>query len=766
MDDDFKIMTEEDDLTKNERIPLKNRLFNFYYQINKKNDINEVVTSIFIIIETIQQISYVFSEPLYSLWRIKNEKTGEFIQKIITATRISQLFRLVKFNVFLTAWIALTVLLFAFILSIAVSIQINNMKFTVFRFNVILGSYCFNTMNGVLLVPILETLLSMIKCQNKKVEITDDGIECFKSLHILYLSCVILISIFFIVLLIVNELFNFSAIDKEKEIVKISNSSDIIYIFIKILIIFLFIFNANDWMIICGALIGYFKLIKENFEEITYNSSQLELLICIRNCSITWSYLMVFLSYISKSDKFIYFLVFGYPLVILLSIILKNFFDSNKYIGYSPSSKDANEYLQKLFFFLKLARDKINSQKSNSINGMSDVLLKGYISLHEESCIDEDCPLKNYLSSNNENIQRMCLLNYINNYFSTGLRYYPTSHRIKIEYVKFNLSLKFNMNNAKMLIGQIEESDKSITEEYIFYTIKETMNTMYISNSINHDEETEILDGEINMKFKRLKNLIEETTKLFNDFWGNLGTNLSMNLSKIFILGKKLNSLLKDIQILWEKDLKNSKIESTNQSIAQLYAFFLKKILRNKNASEEVLKKIEEQSHSNNKKYDNQKINIENLDSILENPEIICFERTNNKGECNMIKCSKSFVHFIGYQKFNIISKKVEMIMPGIFHEDNAHAKMLVKRLKIFQNVLARDGIVNLDKKQNKIIAPKEKNGFIRICLIRHTLYDFGNSFLIKFKFELRDLKSNYPFYILAKNDFTISSSTLHLGLT
>ena len=171
MDDDFKIMTEEDDLTKNERIPLKNRLFNFYYQINKKNDINEVVTSIFIIIETIQQISYVFSEPLYSLWRIKNEKTGEFIQKIITATRISQLFRLVKFNVFLTAWIALTVLLFAFILSIAVSIQINNMKFFVFRFNVILGSYCFNTMNGVLLVLILETLLSMKNVKIKKLKL-------------------------------------------------------------------------------------------------------------------------------------------------------------------------------------------------------------------------------------------------------------------------------------------------------------------------------------------------------------------------------------------------------------------------------------------------------------------------------------------------------------------------------------------------------------------------------------------------------------------
>ena len=94
---------------------------------------------------------------------------------------------------------------------------------------------------------------------------------------------------------------------------------------------------------------------------------------------------MIFLSSISDSNKFIYFLVFGYPLVILLSVILKNSFDSNKYIGYSPSAKDANEFLQKLFFFIRLTRDKINSQKSNVLNGMSDVLLKGYISLHEEN---------------------------------------------------------------------------------------------------------------------------------------------------------------------------------------------------------------------------------------------------------------------------------------------------------------------------------------------------------------------------------------------
>ncbi len=773
MDDDYKINTETGELANNEGVSIKERIFFFYYQINKKNEINELVTSILIVLETIQQISYVFTDPLYDIWKISNKDSGKFIKKVITATRLSQLFRLVKFNIFLYSWIALGILLFAFIISILLSIQINNMKFTVFRFNIIMGSYSFNVINGFLLVPILETILLMIKCENNRIEITEDGIKCYKSMHILYFSFSILFSLLFIILIFVNELFNFSPLEKEKEIVKINNSSEILIIFMKIIIIFLYIFNAKDWIFIVIGLLGYLKLIKENFEEITYNSTKLELLLCIRNCSILWAYLMLFLAFISSSNKFVYFLVFGYPLIIILTVTLKNSFDSNKFLGYSPSSKDSNEFLRKLFFFIRLVRDKIKSQKSNIINGMSDVLLKGYIILHENNCIDEDCPLKSYLTTNNENIQRMCLLNYINNIFSKGLRYYPSSYRIKIEYIKFNLSLKFNMNNAKILIGQIEESDKTISEEYIFYTIKENMNTMYVSNLNDREDENDVSDGELNMKFKRLKNLIEEITKLFNDFWGCLGTNLSMNLNnKIFILGKKLNSLLKEIHTLWDKDLKNRKIDPNTQSIAQLYAFFLKKILRNKHASEEVLKKIEEESHSNYKKYENQKINLENLDSILENPDVICFARSNSKGECNIIQCSNSFVHFIGFQKFNLIGKKIEQIMPNIYYEDNAHSKMLVKRLKYAQNYLARDGIFNLDKKQNKIISPKEKNGFIKVCLIRHILYsedDFGNSFLIKAKFEQRDLKSNYPFYILAKNDFTIdsiSSSALNLGLT
>ena len=134
MDEDFKFISDTGELTNNERVSIKNRIFFFYYQINKKNEINEVVTSIFIILETLQQISFVFSEPLYSLWRISNEDSGKYLKRIITATRLSQLFRLIKFNIFVIVWAILIILLFAYILSLLVSIQINNMKFTIFRF--------------------------------------------------------------------------------------------------------------------------------------------------------------------------------------------------------------------------------------------------------------------------------------------------------------------------------------------------------------------------------------------------------------------------------------------------------------------------------------------------------------------------------------------------------------------------------------------------------------------------------------------------------
>ena len=77
-------------------------------------------------------------------------------------------------------------------------------------------------------------------------------------------------------------------------------------------------------------------------------------------------------------------------------------------------------------------------------------------------------------------------------------------------------------------------------------------------------EEMLRIEDTIEQKYRRLKFLVETTTKLYGEFWGILATNLTnnLNLNKLFLIGNKLNKFLNEINTLWENDLKNKKIDS------------------------------------------------------------------------------------------------------------------------------------------------------------------------------------------------------------
>ena len=129
-----------------------------------------------------------------------------------------------------------------------------------------------------------------------------------------------------------------------------------------------------------------------------------------------------------------------------------------------------------------------------------------------------------------------------------------------------------------------------------------------------------------------------------------------MNLKKLFFVGNKLNQILNEINFLWENDLKMKKIDLENQSIVQLYAYFMREIIKNKKKSEEILHKLnEEERHYENKKDDGEKLDLENLDLLLENQDLVIYSRTNEKGECQIIQCSNSIIALLGYSKLELI---------------------------------------------------------------------------------------------------------------
>ena len=95
-----------------------------------------------------------------------------------------------------------------------------------------------------------------------------------------------------------------------------------------------------------------------------------------------------------------------------------------------------------------------------------------------------------------------------------------------------------------------------------------------------------------------------------------------------------INIVLNEINELWEKDLKSKKIDLENQSIVQLYVYFVREILRNKSKADEVSKKLNEEQHFEFKKNESDKFDINNLDIILEDQDYIIYCRTNEKGDC------------------------------------------------------------------------------------------------------------------------------------
>jgi hypothetical protein len=185
-------------------------------------------------------------------------------------------------------------------------------------------------------------------------------------------------------------------------------------------------------------------------------------------------------------------------------------------------------------------------------------------------------------------------------------------------FIQFNYSNKFNLNAAKTYLSKLEKENNTITEDYILFCIKQSVNSLS-NNKVNsglngENEEMEKMEEITEHKFRKLKYLIESSTKLYGEFWGVLSTNLTnnLNLEKLYFLGNKLNILLDEITQLWEKDLKTKKIDLENQSIVQLYAYFVREILRNKTKADEITKKLNEEQH-----FESKKMTVINLIQII-----------------------------------------------------------------------------------------------------------------------------------------------------
>ena len=784
MDNIDKSKNYSKDLNVVDEVSVKTKIFNFYFFVLRKKDINMFICSLLLIIETLQLISFSFSEPHLNGWKIKESKMKN-IKLIIGASRLTSIFIYIKHDLYILIYFILLAYIFLHCLFLTMLIKFNKTTSKIYQIGIIFTRYFTTPFTLFLIIPISEIILLPLKCENKRMAVVKNPIKCWDGLHYLYAFLSVISTFAFYGLIVISTIFYFNPFNSKKTTTKISTSSDSFLYITKIFLVLKYIFIKDEYISIVIMLVLSLFNLKKGFDEPTFNNYTLECFLSIRNASFFWTNLILIINKLAENSKIngnIYLLIFGYPLIVFFSIIYYRK-KSESFVYASSNYNNINEYLTRTKYLIKLIENYIDNNNNKAGNGKSnrnntgtknEILLKGVISIHEETCLNEECPLKKFLDNpNNYTIQKTSLLHYINNHFNLGIKKFPNSRLLLMIFVQFNYEKKYNLNAAKTYLAKLEKQKNSLTEDYIIHCIKQNIQSSNKLNDMNDGNEMIKVEETIEQKYQRLKFLVETSTKLYGEFWGILAANLTnnLNLNKLFVLGNKLNKFLNEINSLWENHLKNKKIDLENQSIAQLYAYFLREILRNKKRSEEITKKLNEEQHYESRKIDDEKFDINNLDILLENQDYMIYCRTNEKGECSIIQCSNSIIHLLGFAKQNLIGKNIEVLMPSIYLEE--HSKMLSNRLKLMHAQIAshKENYRTSDKKQ-VFLLPKTKVGYLIPINARFTIYnddDFSNTYIIKTKFEAKDTKLIYAFYILTKDDFTvdsISSSAINLGLS
>ena len=165
----------------NNNIGLKLKLFNFYYSVLRKKSFGMPVLIIFIIFEAIELISYEFNKIFEKLWKL-DKKTYELIELITGATRITPLMRYLSFNAYLIIFAFISIFIFVNFLLLIMALSFGNGKPKLYNFCILIQSYITSNVYFFFMIPTMELLLSVNKCENGKIEIiTKNDIYCYIS---------------------------------------------------------------------------------------------------------------------------------------------------------------------------------------------------------------------------------------------------------------------------------------------------------------------------------------------------------------------------------------------------------------------------------------------------------------------------------------------------------------------------------------------------------------------------------------------------------
>ena len=423
---------------------LKIKIFNyFYYVLNIKNATNIITLYILHSIEIIQLISFAFSQPLISNWKI-SQKYSNTLQNVIEGFR---LFPLLKFATFDT-YVLVFYIIFAIIMVIFIGLILQILYFKensrFFYIIISLTQILVPYLTTLLFLPLSEILIIPFICKNDKI--LNETIECWKNKHLTLSVLGIIGELVLISFVYFLNSFYYYPFIVIRSSIRLNTDVDLFLIIVKFIYILQSQFITNQYFSIFILFLTSLYLVFLNLNKKIYICKYLELFVNLRNVIVSWTFFILLIARICLKSNFnnsIFLLLFSYPLVIYGFIVYYQR-EENNLNSISFGSDSINSYLSKIKLFIGLISNYIENHKTNSkfdenYNSKDEILLKGIIQIHTNYCLRENCPLTNFVNNEgNFNIQKQSLLNYMTTFFNEAIKKYPRDVLIRMYYIQFN----------------------------------------------------------------------------------------------------------------------------------------------------------------------------------------------------------------------------------------------------------------------------------------------------------------------------------------
>ena len=759
------------------------KIYRYFYSLfQEKKEFNSLVKYFQILLETIQMISYAFSENHKKSWE------GNYgILKVTEYVRISTIMKLFDYNVFLVIFYLLLVIVIVISLIIVLHICFIDSTSKVYQLTTTIIRSTIDILAVILYITITEILLIPTKCENGIISGVKNGVKCEGAPYYLNVVIGIMGVVIFFFWCVFTLSFSFYPFQSPTSTIRINSYNDIIIVIIKCIFILQNILITNQYLSLAILLLFSVFILFNCFNEPTYKHKKIEIVVTIRNMCISWTFFVLLIAKLLPNKGYMFLLLFGYIFIIVLSCVImkeKEF----RGVNFSNKKKNINDVLRKIRLNIRLINSFIDAKNLRHITDPEEkrniILLKGNIKAHCNTCTNKDCPLIKFLNNEgNFNIQKQSILNYMNSFFNRLLKEYPQNFNLLILYVHFNYSKRFNLNNVKANLNILKNMQCNFKEKYILYCLEQNMKNnrnncidMNMDKDRNNDSRIDLTE----QKYQKLKYLIENSIKLYGEFWGIFSTNITNNINtyKLYSLGEKLNIYLKEMNILWDTELKNEKIHNEHQSIVNLYSKFFAEILWDQKKSKEIYKKLNDENLNNYRSNKNKKLKEENIraniEELVDNQDFLLFSECDEKGNCKIIQYSACLSNILAYQKIDLIGRPLDIILPNLLIEDfKKYLEESIKLLHLGQNnqndLSFRE---NQTSKNTKLILIKDRIGYIFPLNSNFKILDdndYSDTFLLKMKLENKDNKFEYASYVLTNGDLiveNISSSAINLGLS